>query len=529
MTEGSAVAAAREPIVLGADSSTSATKVVACRRDGTVVAQAAAAYPCVSERPGWVEQDADQWWEATADACRAVMAKLDPRATSVRGIGLTHQRFSFVPVDADVRPLRRAILWNDTRSAREAEDAARLLGARRIYERTGFPPSQFTLYKVLWLKRNEPDIYEATRRILLVQDCLIHRLCGEVVMAQGSGTMTGALDIEHPDRWARDIISGLGVREDIWVERILPGATVAGHVHRQAAAATGLPEGLPVVTGAGDQPCGILGAGVVETGQLGINGGTSCSVELVCGRLPDRREPRYFIEIGPSGDYILENCIPSGGSALMNWYRDRFEAPRAGAASAVSSGGAAGAAGPALPPWPEVYGLAAEAPPGNDGVMLVPYFQGVNAPYWDQDARGLLFGMHVGFGKPHLVRAIIEGVAYEARRSAELMTAGSGIAVEEIRMYGGSARSDHWNQAFADVLDRPLVVPDTEEATAKGAAICAAVACGVHADFTTAVRAMVRVRARYQPDQDRAARYDNLYRTGYAKLYDRLADLKPRG
>jgi sugar (pentulose or hexulose) kinase len=520
MVESSS-SAMRAPIVLGVDSSTSATKVIACDRDGAIVAEASASYPCTTERPGWVEQDADQWWEALAQACRTVMAALDPRSTSVQGIGLTHQRFSFVPVDADLRPLRRAILWNDTRCSQEAEEAARLLGSQHIYERTGFPPSQFTLYKVLWLKRHEPEVYAATRRILLVQDFLIHRLCGAVVMAQGSGTMTGALDIAHPDRWAMDIIEGLGIREDIWVERILPGATVAGLVHRQAAAATGLPEGLPVVTGAGDQPCGSLGAGVVGPGQLGINGGTSCSVELVCGRLPDRRTPRYFVEIGPSGDYILENCIPSGGSALMNWYRDRFEAPR--------GTGAAGTAGPALPPWPEVYGLAAEAPPGNDGVMLVPYFQGVNAPYWDQDARGLLFGMHVGFGKPHLVRAIIEGIAYEARRSAELMSEGSGIAVEEIRMYGGSARSDIWNQAFADVFDRPLAVPDTEEATAKGAAISAAVACGVHADFAGAVRAMVKVRARYAPDRERAARYDRLYRTGYVKLYDRIADLKPKG
>ena len=386
-----------------------------------------------------------------------------------------------------MRPLRRAILWNDTRCSLEANDADRLLSAQRIFERTGYPPSQWTLYKVLWLKRHEPKVYAATYKILLVQDFLIYELTGCLAVAQGSATMTGALDIAQPHRWATDIISGLGLREDIWIEKILPGATVAGTVHRRAAVETGLPEGLPVITGAGDQPCGLLGAGVVHSGQLGINGGTSCSAELLCGQLPHRRRPLYFIELSPSGQYIKENCIPSGGSALMNWYRSHFAAPQ-GTEQIPSE----------LPDWPAVYGLASQAPSGNHGVMLVPYFQGANAPYWDQEARGVIVGLHIGFGKPHLVRAIIEGMAYETRRATELMTTGEGSLVEEIRMYGGSARSEIWNQVFADVFNKPLAVPDTEEATAKGAAICASIACGMYTGFSEAVHGMVKIRASYR-------------------------------
>ena len=211
-----------------------------------------------------------------------------------------------------MKPLRRAILWNDIRCNREAEYAAEKLGKLHIFDRTGYPPGQWTLYKALWLKNNEPEVYDKIFKLVLVQDYLIYRLTGNLVTLSGAGTMTGALDIEKPDRWAYDIIGALGVREDIWIDKILPGGTIAGQVTKEAALETGLPEGLPVVTGAGDQPCGILGAGVTQPGEIGINGGTSCTNEFVSAGVPKREAVNYFIELSPSGDYILENYIPGG-------------------------------------------------------------------------------------------------------------------------------------------------------------------------------------------------------------------------
>lgn len=495
--------------VLGVDSSTSATKVIAFDAAGAPVAEGANGYPLMTEKPGWVEQDPEDWWKAFCSGCRQVTASPGLDLKRILGIGLTHQRFTFVPVDSDIRPLRRAILWNDIRCAREAEYATREVGKQPIFARTGYPPGQWTLYKALWLKNNEPALYERIYKLVLVQDYLIYRLTGNLVTLSGACTMTGALDIAQPDRWALDVIRALGVREDIWIDRILPGGTVAGTVTRAAAAETGLPEGLPVVTGAGDQPCGILGAGVILPGEIGINGGTSCTNEFVASGLPKREAVNYFIELSPSGDYIVENYIPSGASALMNWYKNAF-----GTREVLD----AQAQGKSV--WEVIYNQAAESPVGNRGMMLIPYFQGANGPYWDLNARGVVFGLHTEFGRPHLVRGILEGLAYESRRQAELMEQGTNTKVEQIKMYGGSARSDHWNQTFSDVFNRPLHVPETAETTALGAAISAAVGCGMYPDFKTAAGRMVSIRKSYAPIPANVARYERFYREVYAGFYD---------
>lgn len=500
-----------DQIVLGVDSSTSATKVIAFDAKGKPVAEGANGYPLYTDKPGWVEQDPEDWWQAFVAGCRQVVSHAEVDIKKAVGIGLTHQRFTFVPMDNNLQPLRRAILWNDIRCNREAEYASEKLGKLHIFDRTGYPPGQWTLYKALWLKNNEPDIYDKIFKLVLVQDYLIYRLTGKLVTLSGAGTMTGALDIENPNRWATDVITALGVREDIWIDEILPGGAVAGQVTRDAARETGLPEGLPVVTGAGDQPCGILGAGVTQPGEIGINGGTSCTNEFVAAGVPKREAVNYFIELSPSGDYILENYIPSGGSALMNWYKNNFG--RFEADQAEKEGRNV---------WEIVYNQAGDSPVGNRGMMVVPYFQGANGPYWDLNARGMMVGLHTEFGRPHVVRGIMEGLAYESRRQAELMEAGTDTPVEQIKMYGGSARSDYWNQIFSDVFNKPLHVPETAETTALGAAISAAVGCGMCSDFKTAVDTMVNIKKSYQPIAANAQRYERYYREVYVKLFDSI-------
>lgn len=500
-----------EKIVLGVDSSTSATKVIAFSEKGRVLAESANKYPLFMDHPGWVEQDPEDWWKAFVAGCRDVTGNPNVDIKNFAGIGLTHQRFTFVPVDHNMHPLRRAILWNDIRCSREAEFARQTLGAQRIFERTGYPPGQWTLYKALWLKNNEPEIYEKTYKLVLVQDYLIYRLTGKLVTLSGAGTMTGALDIANPDRWATDIIEGLGVRKDIWIDTILPGATIAGTVTAEAARETGLPEGLPVVTGAGDQPCGILGAGVTQPGELGINGGTSCTNEFVAKGVPERKKPDYFIELSPSGDYIVENYIPSGGSALMNWYKNNFGYWETVQAEKTGTN-----------VYEVIYNQAAESPTANRGMMLIPYFQGANGPYWDLDARGVMFGMGMDCGRPQMVRSIMEGLAYESRRQAELMEAGTSTSIERIVMYGGSTKSNLWNQVFADVFNARLEVPHTTETTALGAAISAAVACGMYSTCKESAEKMVSIDKRYAPIPKNAARYERFYRRVYEKFYDSI-------
>lgn len=499
--------------VLGVDSSTTATKVVAFDSDGRVVADAVSTYRYTTRGPGWAEQDPALWWSSLCDACGLVVAALDD-PSEIGGLAITHQRFSFCVLDKNMAPLYPAILWNDTRCGRESEFARRERDPSRIFRRTGYPPGQWSLYKLLWLKRNEPAVYDAIHRMVLVPDYLNWRLTGELSTSQSSAAMTGALDIAAPGAWARDVIRDLGVRDDIWVEPILPGACRVGGVTSAAAVDTGLPEGVPVFTAAGDQPCGSLASGVNRPGLLGINGGTSCSNEFLVGGLPPRDNPDYFVEISPAGDYIVENDIPSGGSAVMNWYRDHFGALEEQEAEREGSD-----------PWDVIFAQLDTTPPGNRGMMVVPYLQAVYGPYWNQNARGVVAGLHRDHSRGNLVRGLLEGVAYEARREVELMTSSTGVELEEIRMYGGSAKNRRWNQLFADVFGVPVRVAKAGEATALGAAMCASVGCGMHGSFDEAVEAMVEFEGSYVPDAARRHLYDRYYREAYITLYDRVADL----
>jgi len=504
----------KKSIVLGVDSSTSATKVIAFDTMGKTLAEGTAQYPLYMEKPGWIEQDSQDWWKAFRDGCQKILSQSNINVKDIIGLGITHQRFTFVPVDRNIQPLRRAILWNDTRCYRESAYAEKEVGKQKIFERTGYPPGVWTLYKVLWLKNNESDIYEKMYKVVLVQDYLIYKLTGKLVTLQGSCTMTGALDIEARERWAKDVIRDLGVREDVWIQTIHPGGSIAGTVTKQASQETGLPEGLPVVTGAGDQPCGILGAGVINPGEMGINGGTSCTNELIAKGVPERKVINYFIELSPSGEYIVENYIPSGGSALMNWYKDHLGYCEMEQADKEKRN-----------VWEIIYGLAGETPVGNRGMMVVPYFQGANGPYWDMTAKGIIVGLRQEYGRPYFIRGFIEGLAYESRRQMELMEEGTSTKVQEIRMYGGSARSDYWNQVFTDALNRPLYVPENTETTALGAAISATVGCGIYDSFTKAASMMVRIKESYNPIPRNVERYNKLYTRVYSKLYDQLNEL----
>jgi sugar (pentulose or hexulose) kinase len=490
-------------LVIGVDCGTSATKAILFDELGRIRAEGRSSYPILHPHPGWAEQQAEWWWEAFKNAVGSLLEQC-PAPLDIRGIAVTHQRITYVPVDRRIRVLRPAILWNDIRCFAQDKRALEVMDGGLIYDRTGYMPGLWTIYKIMWLKENEPEIYKNTYKILLVQDYLVYRLTGELLTTASSAVMTGCLDVRKKNQWATDIIEAFGISPALFLDKILDGGEIAGFIHREAAEQTGLPEGLPVITAAGDQPCGVLGAGVVEPHMASINGGTSCTIETCCREFPTGSAANYFIEISPTGDYLPENSVPSGGSSLMNWLRDLFGAET---------------------DWGSFYQMAENAPPGNSGLMLIPYFSGTNAPYWDLNARGIIFGLWLDHDRSHLVRAVIEGLAYETRRLLDLMKKGTGNPISIVRMYGGSAKSDTWNQIFSDVLGLAVHTLDTPETTALGAALCAAKALGVYPGFTEAVRKMVRVKKQYSPDRGRQDLYDGLFHEVYEKFYDRVSGL----
>jgi xylulokinase len=496
--------------VIGVDSGTSSTRAILFDEKGEALAEGRQAYDVLRPQPGWVEQEAQWWWDALVGSVRNLLANCSVKPSEICSLAITHQRITAVPVDKSMEPVRNAILWNDIRCSEQNEWALEKVGRRQIYQRTGYNPGIWTVYKAMWLRDNEPEVYHRMDKFLLVQDYLTYKLTGELVTTSSAAVMTGCLDVAHRHQWAEDILSQFGISSDIWVKTILPGGQIAGKINAQAAQATGLPEGLPIVTAAGDQPCGVVGVGVTQPSMLGVNGGTSCSMETCTEQLPLDPDANYFIEISPMGTYFPENSIYSGGSSLMNWLNTTF-----------SAGEETGRADN----WEAFYNMADDAPPGNWGLMLIPYFSGATAPYWDLDARGVMFGFLMDHSKAHMVRAVMEGLAYETRRQIGFMEKGTGIPISEVRMYGGSARSDLWNQIFCDILGIRLCTTKTVETTALGAAICAAAGVGIYAGIDDAASRMVQVKNEYLPRAERRQLYDRLYQEVYCNFYDRVHDV----
>lgn len=502
------------PYLLAADIGTTATRVVLFDASGGVVAEARLPVQPKHPQPGQAEVEAEVWWSTFCQATRQVLA--GGKAEAVAGLAITHQRQSFVPVDRSMRPVRPAILWYDTRASSQAEWAREHVGAGHIYRRTGSPPGRRAAYKVMWLKEHEPNIFRRTYKILFIPDFLIYRLTGELVTSPGTSAASGCLDVAHPDLWARDILEALDISFDLWVTPIRRSGTVVGQVTHAGAEATGLTAGTPVVLAAGDQPCGNLGCGVVRPGMMGINGGTSCALETPTEQLTLDEAISFFVDFSPVGYYVAENGITSGGAALFGWFRREFT-PSPKVQKEVAG------------IWEHIYeDLVGQTSPGNLGLMLVPYLRGANGPYWDNRARGLLAGLRLDHGRAHLARALLEGLAYEARRIVESMEIASGTLIEDIRMYGGSSKSQQWNQTFADVLNRPVRVTHLEEPPALGAAIAAGTGVGLFADMAQAARAMVQVKQVFEPRSTVAPLYDRLYHEVYRHLYASLSELMAR-
>jgi len=499
--------------LVGIDVGTSSTRVSIYSADGRLLAEGRAPHRVSHPRPGWAEEDPEDWWNAVCAASNAALNALPFPPESIKGIAITAMRQTFVCVDQRAHPLYPGILWYDTRHVAQADWARDHIGSEQIYRITGSPPGRRAIYKVMWLREHEPEVYRATAHILFVPDFVLYRLTGELVTTPGVACASGCLDVEARLRWATDFMEQCGVDPSKWLADIRPAGQIAGHVTTGAAEQTGLPPGTPVVLAAGDQACGNLGVGICQPGSLGINGGTSCALQTPSERLPRDEAMSFFVDFSPAGYYVAENGITSGTGALTEWFRAEFGQPELGE---VENEGEL---------WDRLYNLAAEAPPGNLGLMLVPYLRGANGPLWDPRARGVLVGLMTAHGRAHLMRALLEGLAYESRRIVESMEKGTGVPIVSVRTYGGASRHGIWNQIFADILKRPVTVTAEPAPVSLGAAITAGWGIGFYPNPVDAARTMIQVREVYEPDPERAGLYEELYCGAYVHLYERVRDL----
>ena len=497
-------------LVLGIDCSTTASKAVAWDRDGTPVAEGRDSLELLAPRPGWGEQLAEQWWEATVAAPAAVLRQV--AAGRFAALCVTHQRETFVPVDAAGRPLRHAILWLDERSRAQLAALDRRFGHAALHRLTGRPPSMTqSLPKLLWLVEHEPAIAAAAAWIVDVHAFLVHRLTGEWVTSLACADPMGIVDMARA-AWADDLIRDVGLRPDQFCPFVPPG-TVLGRVSEEAARTTGLPAGTPVVAGAGDGQAACLGAGVTGRGRAYVNLGTAIAGGTVSDRYLTDLAYRTCCGAIP-GTFVLESVL-RGGTATVSWFMEHFADPRLGSGA-----------------FDAYEGQARQLPPGACGLMLVPYWNNVMNPYWDPAASGIVVGWNSGHRRHHLYRAILEGIAFEHRLAIEGIAASSGEPVAEHVILGGGSRSALWSRIVADVLGAPVKRARSADATNLGAGVLAATAAGWYPTVTAAAAAMTGTTKEFLPDPPSAARYERLYGEVYRHLFpalrpyvDRLTEL----
>ena len=490
--------------LLGIDLGTSAVKALLCTVEGSVVATAFAEYPIEQPQPEHAEQTPDLWCRAAAGAVREVLARAP--AAQVAAIGLSGQMHGTVLLDANHQPLAPAVVWPDRRSAAQVREITALVGPERLFAITGSPVATgFQAATVRWFQQHAPDLWRQVKTVLLPKDYLRYRLTGE--FATDPSDAAGALLLDETQRtWSGELLDLLEIRRE-QLPPVQPSVAISGYLHSEAAQALGLPAGIPVATGAADTACSVLGAGVVESDHLLLTISTGGQLVQPCEQV--RIDPLGRIHTfcsalepgeGRSGWYQM-GAMLSAGMALR-WLREQlYEEPEQIA-------------------YDRMMTLAAQQPPGADGLLFLPYLVGERTPYMDPTARSVFFGLTLRHTRGSLIRAVVEGVTLAACNAYHVLR-DLGADPQQIVLAGGGARSRFWQQVVADVFGLPLLPLRTVEQSALGACMLAGAAIGVH-DPVEAARTWTHYGSPVQPDPTRHTFYQERL-VAFQALYQRNA------
>ncbi len=490
--------------VLGIDIGTSGARAVLVDLRGRVLASCSSEYPLLTPRPGWTEQDPLAWWDAVAASVRAVLAGVDMRPSEVISVGLTGQMHGLVALDESGHPLRPAILWNDQRTAEECAWITGRIGASRVIALTGNPVlTGFTAPKVMWMRRHEPELYARIAHLLLPKDYARHRLTRELATDVSDASGTSLFDV-RARAWSSEMLDALEI-PSAWLPRAAESPEVVGTVTNEAAIATGLAPGTPVVAGAGDQAAQAVGTGIIRQGLVSATIGTSGVVFAHLDQLEIDPHGRLhaFCHAVPGRWHVMGVMLAAGGS--LRWLRDSFaEVWRRDE----------------MDPYDSMTLEAAATPPGAEGLVFLPYLTGERTPHADPFARGAFVGLTLRHRRGHMVRAVMEGVAMGLRDALDIVR-GMGLPVTQVRASGGGARSALWRQILADVFNTEVVTVSAPEGAAYGVALLAGVGGGALPSVRVACETLIAVAEQTTPDAARASFYDRFYRE-YVALYPAL-------
>ena len=483
---------------LGIDISTTGAKALVIDSEGEVIASATTPLSLSTPRPLWSEQDPVEWWQAVVASIREALA-LAGDAAPVSAAGLTGQMHGLVLLDESGEVLRPAILWNDQRCGAECDEIRARVGRQRLIQITGNEAlTGFTAPKIVWVQKHEPKVWARAHHILLPKDYIRYKLTGSFAMDKADGSGTMLFDLKKRD-WSEEILAALDIPAD-YLPETFEGPQTTGEVSIEAAEATGLARGIPVVAGGGDQAAQAVGVGAVRPGIVALTLGTSGVVFAATESPLIEPEGRLhaFCHALPGRWHFMGVMLSAAGS--LQWHRNSL-APQAS--------------------FEELLDEASIVPAGSDGLLFLPYLTGERTPYPDPLARGAWVGLTARHRRGHLTRAVLEGVAFGLKDSFALIQNAGLENIEQVRASGGGAKSSLWRQIMADVLGTELVTVNTTEGAAYGAALLAGAGNGAWPDVESACVATIKVTGRTNPDPQRESIYREMYGQ-YRALYPAL-------
>jgi len=497
--------------LLGIDIGTSGTKTILCDERGRIRGEATVEYPLHMPRPGWSEQDPEDWWKAAVASVQLAIRRAGVPGSAVRGIGLSGQMHGLVCLDRSGRVLRRALLWNDQRTGAECEEITRRAGGLKSLLGMVSNPALtgFTAPKMLWVRKHEPKIWEKTAKTLLPKDFVRYRMTGEFATEVSDASGTLLLDVQKRT-WSKALLARLDLDAGL-LPAVFESPVVSGVVHAACAKAMGIPEGTPVAGGGGDQAAGAVGNGIVRKGVVSAMMGTSGVVFAHADRVETDPQGRVhaFCHAVPGKWHTMGVVLAAGGA--FQWFRNQLGREEIALAGRKK-----------CDPYELLTAAAAKVAPGCEGLFFLPYLTGERTPHADPHARACFIGLTPRHGKAEMTRAVMEGATFALRNSLEIMR-GMGVKAAEIRLSGGGAKSAFWRQMQADIYGCDTCVTSSTAGSAYGAMLLGGVGAGVWTDVPEACDATIRVVRRTKRVAKTAAVYDRAWRI-YSGLYGALKE-----
>ncbi|HOL22181.1 MAG TPA: xylulokinase [bacterium] len=488
----------------GIDVGTTGVKILIIDEKGDVKGSITVEYPLFTPKPGWAEQNPSDWWEATVKGIKGLLEKTGIKGTEIKGIGLTGQMHGSVFLNNRGDVIHPAILWCDQRTAKECEEITEKVRKERVFEITCNPVlTGFQAPKIIWLKKNHPEVYKKISKVLLPKDYIRFCLTGTFATDVADASGTSLFDVKNR-RWSEEILDALDIPSSFLPE-CFESPEVTGYITEEVSALTGLAKGTPVVAGAGDQAAGGVGSGIVEEGLVSVSIGTS---GVVFAHLEDvfvdpEGRLHTFCHAVPGKWHIMGVMLSAGGS--FRWLRDIFFGRDES--------------------YKVMTDMAETIPAGSEGLLFLPYLTGERCPYPDPDARGVFFGISLKHRKEHLVRAVMEGVSFGLKDSIKIMKEIGVPGCVKFRLTGGGAKSDLWCGMMADIFNGSTVRLKVEEGPSFGAAILAGVGAGIYSNVKDACKKLVKEEENvFKPDKENTEIYEKFYIL-YGDLYKNLAVL----